>query len=132
MLNVKNRPVFILKSYESEEYCFSCSNFGKASNVMSMTMTYKVNEKDTLRGKCPNAEFFLVHIFQHSDWKWRFMAWGLQLYKKETLAEVLSCEFARFLRALFLQKIYRQLLPVAESGALNFSALYTFKDSLVI
>ena len=67
MLNVKNGPVFILKSYESEDYGFSCSNFGKASNVISLTMTYKVNEEDTLPEKCPNTEFFLVRIFQHSD-----------------------------------------------------------------
>ena len=67
MLNVKNRPVFIPKSDESEEYCFSCSNFDKASNVNSLTMRYKLNAKGTLREMCPNTEFFLVRIFQHSD-----------------------------------------------------------------
>ena len=56
MLNVKNRPVLIPKSYGIEEYCFSCSNFDIATNMISITITCKLNEKGRLHEKCQHSD----------------------------------------------------------------------------
>ena len=37
----------------------------KRLNFWTATRGWKIREK------CPNTDFFLVHIFPHSDWIWR-------------------------------------------------------------
>ena len=37
----------------------------------------------SLREKCPNAKFFLVHIFSHSDWMRRFTSPNARKYGSE-------------------------------------------------
>ena len=52
---------------------FYCNLFGKLKIKNPELLCCLRSEvlKITLREKCPNAEFFLVHISPHSNWIWR-------------------------------------------------------------
>ena len=41
-----------------------------------MSFAKNIEKNYSLREKCPNSEFFLVLIFQHSDWIRRYYVFG--------------------------------------------------------
>ena len=48
-----------------------CKNYSNGNLKLSSVIciaTYDESDKETLREKCPNTEFFLIRIYPHSDW----------------------------------------------------------------